>query len=151
MKGGVSYLCFSLLSCVLTFQISRSSNPHLMNFIRRNNLSDVRDLLSLYEKKWVRVFFCVNWTDVPFMQKLVCHWVPLWSDIRESFLFQVAGHCIHSWQEQRDWHWIHNLAGSRWQRSPCEKLTHFLSCTPFQIHFPSTLQLMISKQHFMLL
>jgi len=28
-------------------------NPTLKNFMRRNNLSDVRDLLNVYEKKYV--------------------------------------------------------------------------------------------------
>jgi len=28
-------------------------NPALKNFMRRNNLSDVRDLLNIYEKKYV--------------------------------------------------------------------------------------------------
>jgi len=28
-------------------------NPSLKNFLRRNNLSDVRDLLNVYEKKCV--------------------------------------------------------------------------------------------------
>jgi len=33
-------------------------NPALKNFMKRNNLTDVRDLLSVYEKKYVHDWRC---------------------------------------------------------------------------------------------
>jgi len=38
--------------CIIII-IIRQMNPALKNFMRRNNLTDVRDLLSVYEKKYV--------------------------------------------------------------------------------------------------
>jgi len=37
----------------LCVYIVRQMNPALKNFMKRNNLTDVRDLLSVYEKKYV--------------------------------------------------------------------------------------------------
>lgn len=37
----------------LCVYVIRQMNPALKNFMRRNNLSDVRDLLNIYEKKYV--------------------------------------------------------------------------------------------------
>jgi len=43
----------ALIMTNLHVYVVRQMNPALKSFMRRNNLSDVRDLLSIYEKKYV--------------------------------------------------------------------------------------------------
>jgi len=71
-----------LLGCAF-----RQMNPALKSFMRRNNLSDVRDLLSVYEKKYVDV-------DVDFY---ACFSVYLERRLLCVMRMRTLRHCYWSW------------------------------------------------------
>ncbi len=97
-----------------------------MNFIRRNDLSDIRDVLSLYTRKWVpkqnrsqsasRIH--LSWSKWhSFFMLTLSRAHKLWeSDNLWIYCLQIIRHTLKTRKRKEVWKWLHNMArgGGQW-------------------------------------